>query len=104
MKMLNVLGKYYVKRVTNDYNVYNADTRINICNYIFKSLSDTKQFIENTNWCVADSSMIGTDKFIKVTPNKINNHAYMFKNNDGLILVLVKIQIFTDNLYIVENL
>ena len=104
MKSLNVVGKYYAKQITTEYGIYNADNGINICYYIFKTLNDAKQFIENTNWQVASSNMLGVGNYKKVNPKQINKHTYMFESENGLIIALVKIQIFTDNFYIVENL
>ena len=104
MKSLNVINKYYAKQITNAYNIYNTDTGIDICSYIFKTLNDVKQFIENTNWQVASPDILGIDNYTKVTPKLINNHTYMFKSDDNMIIALIKIQIFIDNFYIVENL
>ena len=98
MKALKVGGKYYVKQITTEHNIYNADTGINICYYIFKTLNDVKQFIENTNWQVASFN------YTKVTPKCINNHTYIFRSDDNSVIALVKIHIFTDNFYIVEAL
>lgn len=104
MKSLNVVGKYYIKQITTEYGIYNADNGINICYYIFKTLNDAKQFIENTKWNTVSSNMLGGASYTKIKPKQLNNHTYMFKSEDGLIISLVKIQIFTDNFYIVENL
>ena len=104
MKSLNIVGKFYAKQITTEYDIYNADNGVNLCYYIFKTLNDAKEFIENTNWNTASSNMLGVDNYKKVTPTQINSHAYMFRSDDGLIIALIKIQIFTDNFYIVENL
>ena len=104
MAYLNVVGMYYVKQITTEYGVYNADTGINICYYVFNTLNDAKQFIENANWQVASPNMLGIDNYTKVLPKSINKHTYMFISDDGLVIALIKIQIFTDNFYIVENL
>lgn len=104
MKSLNVFGKYYVKQITTKYGIYNADNGINICYYIFKTLKDAKQFIENTNWITVSSTTLGGVSYTKIKPKYLDNHTYIFKNENGLIIAVINIQIFTDNFYIVKNL
>lgn len=104
MKSLDVIGKYYIKEITTEYGIYNVDTGINIRYYIFKTLNDAKQFVENANWQLASPDILDIYSYTKATPKCVDKNAYMFRSDDGLAIALVKIQNFTDNFYIVENL